>query len=236
MLAELFQELDARITRFDLLCHPFYQAWEAGLLTRDDLRAYACEYYHHVAAFPTYLSALHARLDDGPSRRAVLRNLVGEELAGRAHSELWLDFAEALGAGRDQARRSTPVAEVAALIASFRQLAREAPPVQAVAAFYAYESQVPRIAAVKAQGLRDRYGVSAAGRAYFTLHATADVEHAAAWKVEMERMLAAEPASADSVLQAAEAAAAQLWRALDGIERGRCLRNASTAGSSPTIQ
>ena len=38
--------------------------------TRDDLREYASDYYHHVAAFPAYLSALHSRLDDGEQRRA----------------------------------------------------------------------------------------------------------------------------------------------------------------------
>ena len=56
-MTEFVQELDARIARFDLLCHPFYQAWSDGKLTTDDLREYSAEYYHHVAAFPTYLSA-----------------------------------------------------------------------------------------------------------------------------------------------------------------------------------
>src|SRR5690242_16758815 len=75
--------LRERAARYDLLCHPFYQAWSAGKLTRDDLRDYACEYYHHVAAFPTYLSAFHSRLPDGALRRRVLINLCGEELQGR---------------------------------------------------------------------------------------------------------------------------------------------------------
>ena len=75
--------LEQRIARYDLLCHPYYKAWTAGELTRDDLREYAGDYYHHVAAFPTYLSALHSRLDDGEARRAVLRNLCEEEIDGR---------------------------------------------------------------------------------------------------------------------------------------------------------
>src|SRR5690349_24367077 len=95
--AQFAEELQQRIGRYDLLCHPFYQAWSAGKLTRDDLRQYACEYYHHVAAFPTYLSAFHSRLPDGSLRRRVLTNLCGEELQGRPHSELWLDFAEGMG-------------------------------------------------------------------------------------------------------------------------------------------
>src|SRR4051812_46072602 len=61
---EFFQQLDARIAEFDLLCHPFYKAWSAGELSRDDLREYARDYYHHVDAFPTYLAELSMRLEE----------------------------------------------------------------------------------------------------------------------------------------------------------------------------
>src|SRR5437868_8866902 len=63
------QELQARIAKYDLLCHPFYKAWSAGELSRDDLREYACQYYHHVAAFPRYLAQFAVRLDDGELRQ-----------------------------------------------------------------------------------------------------------------------------------------------------------------------
>jgi len=36
--AEFFLHLEASIAKYDLLCHPFYKAWSAGELTRDDLR------------------------------------------------------------------------------------------------------------------------------------------------------------------------------------------------------
>src|SRR5580704_1798366 len=111
--------LEQRIARYDLLCHPYYKAWTAGELTREDLRAYAGDYYHHVAAFPACLSALHSRLEDGETRRAVLGNLCGEELEGRPHSELWLDFAEGMGADREHVRSGEPMAEVRELMAEF---------------------------------------------------------------------------------------------------------------------
>ena len=47
-LQQFFNDLDARIAKFDLLCHPFYQAWSAGSLTREDLREYGQYYYPHV--------------------------------------------------------------------------------------------------------------------------------------------------------------------------------------------
>ena len=97
--------LEQRIARYDLLCHPYYKAWTAGELTREDLREYAGDYYHHVAAFPTYLSALHSRLDDGEVRRAVLRNLCEEEIDGRAAQRAVAGFCR--GHGRRSRRRST---------------------------------------------------------------------------------------------------------------------------------
>ena len=65
-------------------------------------------YYHQVAAFPTH-SALHSRLPDGRLRRQILANAEDEELRGTAHSELWLQFAEAVGANRDEVRAGGPI-------------------------------------------------------------------------------------------------------------------------------
>src|SRR5439155_23770617 len=88
------QELQARIANYHLLSHPFYKACSAGELSRDDLREYACQYYHHVAAFPTYLAQFAVRLDDGELRQAVLANIADEEVlsvGGTPHGELWLE-------------------------------------------------------------------------------------------------------------------------------------------------
>jgi pyrroloquinoline quinone (PQQ) biosynthesis protein C len=117
-LQAFLSALEERIAGYDLLCHPYYKAWTAGQLTREDLREYASDYYHHVASFPAYLSALHSRLEDGELRRAVLRNLCDEEIEGRPHSELWLDFAEGIGADRDQVRQREPLPEVPNFVSS----------------------------------------------------------------------------------------------------------------------
>jgi pyrroloquinoline-quinone synthase len=138
-----FEELHRRIAKHDLLCHPFYKAWSAGELTRDDLREYSAAYYHHVAAFPTYLSAFHCRLPDGELRHAVLRNLCEEEIDGVAHSELWLNFAEGMGNRREDVRRSEPIKQIKDVVETFRRIARDNSPAGVLAAFYAYESHVP---------------------------------------------------------------------------------------------
>jgi pyrroloquinoline-quinone synthase len=213
--------LEERIARYDLLCHPYYKAWTAGELTREDLCQYATDYYQHVAAFPAYLSALHSRLDDSELRRAVLRNLCGEEIDGRPHSELWLDFAEGMGADREQVRQSQAKPEVRELIGEFRRVALEGSTAEALAAFYAYESQVPRVAKAKADGLAERYGADAKTCGYFKLHQLADVEHSQVWRELLSAEVAAHPEQADSALAAAETAAQALWHVLDGMEARR---------------
>jgi len=225
--AQFFDQLEAAIAKYDLLCHPFYRAWAAGELTRDDLREYARQYYHHVEAFPCYLAELALRLDEGELRRAVLANMCDEKgtdgVSGRdsvPHSELWLDFAEGMGARRDMILH-LPVAEVRELIRYFHRVASEGTPDEALAAFYAYESQVPRVAKEKERGLREMYGAGDKTCGYFALHATADIYHSNVWRMQLEKRVAENPEAARAVLAAAEQTAKLLWQALDGIDAGR---------------
>ena len=227
--SEFLQQLESRIAKYDLLCHPFYKAWSAGELTRDDLREYARDYFHHVEAFPSYLASFALGQDEGELRRLVLANMQ-DELGSSAHSsrnhaDLWLDFAEGMGAGRDQ-RGHQPVAEISGLVAHFQRVASEGTPEEALAAFYAYESQVPRVAAEKERGLRAMYGAGDQTCGYFSLHATADVFHANVWRKQLEKQVEANPAAAENALNAAESAAKKLWQALDGIEARRMARAA----------
>jgi pyrroloquinoline-quinone synthase len=221
---EFFQQLDARIAQFDLLCHPFYKAWSAGDLSRDDLRDYAQNYYHHVSTFPTYLAEFGVRLEDGKLRRAVLANMADEigsnSETNPEHAELWLDFAEGMGARRDQ-RGHVPAAEIKDLISSFHAVAAEGTSEKALAAFYAYESQVPRVAKEKARGLREMYGADEKTCGYFTLHSTADVYHAQVWRQLLAERLEQNPKAAEEALAAGERAAKALWTALDGIDARR---------------
>ena len=93
--------IDRQIAAKHLLTHPFYLAWTRGELSMAALADYARQYYHHVAAFPTYLSAVHARCDDQPTRKQLLDNLVDEEAGSPNHPELWLQFAEGLGVSKE---------------------------------------------------------------------------------------------------------------------------------------
>ena len=225
--SEFCERLDARIAKYDLLCHPFYKAWAAGRLTRADLRAYAQDYYHHVEAFPSYLAAFALRLDEGELRSAVLANMCDERgIGGRSgresvpHAELWLDFAEGMGSSRNLTWH-IPAPEIRRLTRHFQRVSSEGSPEEALAAFYAYESQVPRIVREKERGLREVYGADDKTCRYFVLHATADVCHSRVWRKQLEKRVAENPDRAPAALNAAENAACALWLALDGTEARR---------------
>jgi pyrroloquinoline-quinone synthase len=234
--SEFFVRAEECIGRYNLLKHPFYSAWTAGELTREDLREYAAEYWHHVSAFPVYLSALHSRLEDGATRRMVATNLADEEGIGspdgRAHSDLWMDFARGMGASEADVKARDLQPETRRLISSFERIARRGSPAAALAAFYAYESTVPAIAKEKAAGLKNHYGADAATSRYFTLHQKADVLHADVWRSLIASELVKAPESAEEALAAADQTAAALWSALDGVERNRQARKELAAASA----
>src|SRR5580700_1824443 len=224
---QFFERLEATIGRYDLLGHPFYRAWSAGELSREDLREYARHYYHHVQAFPSYLAEFALRLEEGELRRAALANMADEKgIAGGSgkqavpHAELWLDFAEGMGSRRDM-HWHLPIKQIGELMRYFHAVASEGTPEEALAAFYVYESQVPRVAKEKERGLREMYGADGKTCGYFSLHATADIYHSNIWRKQLENRLAANPEAAQAALDAAESTARMLWQALDGIEAAR---------------
>jgi len=226
---EFFELLDARIAKYDLLCHPFYRAWAAGKLSHEDLREYGLEYYAHVAAFPAYLEEFAARVPDKPLLRVVIANRDDENGGdgSRPHAELWLDFVEGMGGDRGGEPHPThTVREIAELTNWFHSIAREGTIEEALAAFYAYESQVPRVAAEKSRGLREMYGADEKTCEYFTLHTTADVYHSRVWRHQLAKLVKNNSKAALRALDAGENAAQALWKALDGIEGARLARAA----------
>ena len=217
--------IDRQITAKHLLLHPFYLAWTRGELSRAALADYARQYYHHVAAFPTYLSAVHAQCDDQPTRKQLLDNLVDEEAGSPNHPELWLQFAEGLGVTKEDITASAQWSETSNLIGTFRTVCSQGTTAEGLAALYAYESQIPAVAEAKIKGLVENYNVTAPSQyQYFTVHIEADREHAASERSMLEGYVtednAAKTANAvDRVLDA-------LWEMLSGV----CRRHAIACG------
>lgn len=182
--------IEAKIAAKHLLQHPFYQAWSRGQLTLAALRDYAAQYYQHVAAFPTYLSAVHAQTDDQAVRKHLLANLIDEEAGSPNHPELWLQFAESLGLTRDQVESAETWTSTRALVHGFRSACGNHGTAAGVAALYAYESQIPSVSETKIEGLRNFYGFRTEdGYRYFTVHIEADREHSATERALLQQLI-----------------------------------------------
>ena len=93
---QYLDNIDNNIAEKHLLKHAFYLAWARGELSKDALTDYAQQYYHHVAAFPTYLSAVHSNCEDQAIRKQLLDNLIDEEAGSPNHPDLWKEFAQSL--------------------------------------------------------------------------------------------------------------------------------------------
>ncbi len=212
------ETIDRQISAKHLLTHPFYLAWTRGELSKAALADYAQQYYHHVAAFPTYLSSVHAHCDDQPTRKELLRNLIDEEAGSPNHPELWLKFAEGLGVARDQVQQSQKQPETKNLIQIFRSVCREQATAKGLAALYAYESQIPAVCETKIEGLKKHYAFTDPEHyRYFSVHIEADREHAAAERA----MLASHFTKKDvtGVYEFVQRVLDALWELLSGVCR-----------------
>ena len=210
--------IDDDIAAKHLLKHPFYLAWTRGELSKEALTDYAGQYYHHVAAFPTYLSAVHAKCDDPATRKELLNNLIDEEAGSPNHPELWLKFAGGLGVVESDVRQSEKWLETKGLIDAFRSVCRDGSTAEGLAALYAYESQIPAICESKIDGLKKHYGYTDPKHyEYFSVHIEADREHAAAEQKMLREHIGNQnfesvKASVNRVLDA-------LWEMLSGVCR-----------------
>lgn len=210
-------KLDSLGRERSLLKHPFYQDWTAGALSMQRLRNYAVQYYRHVAAFPRYLSALHSRCDDLPTRQVLLENLIDEERGSENHPELWLRFAEAIGLARQEVVGAGAQPAADALVETFDHLSRELPLEAGLAALYVYESQVRDVADAKIDGLKRFYGVTDVdGVKFFTVHREADVYHCRAVAQLIERRGGSEWQNR-TMMESGSTALDALWRTLDSV-------------------
>jgi pyrroloquinoline-quinone synthase len=211
-------KIDSDIAEKHLLKHPFYLAWTRGELSKEALREYARQYYHHVAAFPTYLSAVHAKCDDQATRKQLVFNLIDEEAGSPNHPELWKKFAEGLGVDHTDFGKMEKQPETKNLIDTFRSVCGEGSTAQGIAALYAYESQIPAICESKIDGLRKHYGFrNPKHYEYFSVHIEADCEHSAAER----RILASyiDSHNIDSVRASVRRVLEALWEMLSGVYR-----------------
>jgi pyrroloquinoline quinone (PQQ) biosynthesis protein C len=154
-------------THRTLLEHTFYRRWVVGDLSLAELREYAGQYFHVVAALPKWLRRAAIAL-----RNAELVDHAAEE---QRHVGLWLRFAAALGLPDIVVEASQPNRVTAALLRDGDDFTREP---AGLAAVWAFEIQAVQVSAEKLRGLANYYGIEAyTGGDYFDLHRSLDISH-----------------------------------------------------------
>src|SRR5947208_5001361 len=218
LMKTYLEEIDNSIAAKHLLKHPFYLAWARGELSREALADYARQYYQHVAAFPTYLSAVHANCDDQTTRKELLNNLIDEEGGSPNHPELWLNFAEVLGVSARDAQNAEKWPQTKNLIDAFRSICRDGSTAEGLAALYAYESRIPAICESKIDGLKKYYGFADPKHyEYFSVHIEADREHSASERQMLSRYV--DKQNFESVKTSVHRVLDALWDILSGVCR-----------------
>lgn len=218
------------VMEYSMLKHPFYQAWSEGKLSKSVLAEYAKQYYAHVRAFPTYVSAVHSRCEDLETRQMLLENLIEEEHGDENHPELWLRFAESLEVAREDVKNAELLASTRASVASLKTLTQSEDYREGLAAMLAYELQIPEVAKTKREGLKSFYGIAdERAVSFFRVHESIDVLHQ-----QVERDILTEkcqtPDEKNRAIASARESARALWSFLDGVSEAY-LTPAATAGN-----
>jgi pyrroloquinoline-quinone synthase len=222
-MTNAWSRIDAVLEEKSLLKHPFYKAWTAGTLSREDLAHYARQYYAQEARFPRYLSAVHSNCPDAAARALLLENLNHEEAGPDNHPELWLRFAGSVGADRASVLGAEAHAKTKECVAAFDRLSR-GDWRTGLAALYAYEAQQPRVAKAKIDGLKSNYGLdSKDALGFFETHETLDAWHSESEKKVLLAEMARDPELAAGVEAAVSEACDALNALLDGVAEARGL-------------
>jgi pyrroloquinoline-quinone synthase len=206
--------LISELSAFHLLKHPFYQAWNKGELSNSSLQTYAKQYFHHVEAFPRYISAAHSQCDDKVSRSKLLENLIDEERGQENHPELWIRFAEGLGCTREEISAEKANEKTQHLVDLYYKYSKSSY-AEALGALFAYEHQVPEVSGNKIDGLQKFYSVNdERSLSFFKVHQTADVYHTQEVAEMIDKL---SPEDQKKAHAAAIESAKALWGFMDGI-------------------
>jgi pyrroloquinoline-quinone synthase len=223
---KFIKEVNSVIEKKSLLKHPFYQKWNEGTLTKEELQEYAKQYYHFVKHFPRFVSCVHSNCEDVKTRKILLENLADEEgfkTGVEDHPRLWINFAESLGLSEEEVKNAKPIREVEDLVDGMYELTRSPEFTLGLASLYAYESQVPEISRTKIDGLKKFYGIdSDKAVEFFTVHEVADIYHS---KDEMDIMVANNLSLEDQkrLINTVDESATLMWNFLDGVYKNYCV-------------
>lgn len=202
----IIERIDEVISASNPGSDPLLAAMAQGRLSRDELRAFASQYFHLVDALPRFVSTVHSISHDAVIRRTLLNVLVPLEQTPPSISDLWLQTCAALGLFSDTVRSGSPTASTAACLSDYEYLCGEGS-VQGVAALYAWMSRLPIVCRIEQGALAEHYDLrSGPGVQFFEVVAFQAAAHARALRGALAQLLDRDPEAADHAVYAAKSA------------------------------
>ena len=218
---EKFREvIKTAIEEKSILKHPFYQKWNEGKLTINELREYAKQYYHFVENFPMFVSSVHSNCSDFKVRQMLVENLADEEgfkTNVSDHPALWMNFCKALGLDEKEVLETKPGEHAEKMVNGFYELTKSPDYKIGLAALLAYEFQIPEVCRIKIEGLNKFYGVNKPEDIeFFTVHEQADIYHS---RDELDALLEQCKTDDDqkNTVVTIKKSTALYWQMLDGV-------------------
>jgi len=239
MAEELIHSLHAIVECHHLTKHKFYQLWNEGLLTKEQLQEYSRQYYFLEASFPQYLSLIHSKCgaNDLATRRVLVKNLYEEEVEVTPHVELWRQFEEGLGVPRENQTNAHMLPETEATISMLKQICSDQSIEEGLAAMFAYEAMLPEVSQRKIEGLKKHYGINDEKTLeFFTTHMVADAKHSDEWVKLFYKKREEELKEKRTLIEGAALKACQALNLfLDGVMKAYCNSDKVPMSSSPVI-
>lgn len=219
---QLFEKVSEIIAEKSILNHPFYQAWQKGVLKKEELQDYMVQYYHLESAFPRFQSAVHTNCADSEMRKVMLKDLVGEEGPETNHVDQLITFSAALGVSKEKLESSTANANTLAAIDTILGLTQDKNINKGLAALATYKEQIRGVAVTKESGLQSFYGItSPEALQFFRTHAKKNT----AWHELLDQNVS--EAEYSNTLESVGTLCNAWWSYLDGVTTpDMCMRTA----------
>jgi pyrroloquinoline-quinone synthase len=182
-------ELDALIKRLErnnrtLKSHPTIEKIERGELTMPQLRHWATQLFvGNKGHNANILGLIYAKCDDFPARKAIVENLIEEELGrvsgvNRSHPELYLEFGEAIGIPREELLHARMTPDATAMVHWMYWLADSKPWYVTLAGISLGSELFNPDAYVRViDGLQRHYHLSDDALLFFSVHVKVDKDH-----------------------------------------------------------
>lgn len=213
----VLEQIDELRAASDPANTPLMRAMSAGELSRDEVRAFAAQYFQLVDALPRFVSTVHSVTRDHPAiRRSLLNMLVPLELNPPSIADLWLQTCAALGLFSDTVRKADPNVSTSVCLDDFEYLCQSGC-AQGLAALYAWVTRLPSSTRTMQKALAGHYDLaSGPGVQFFEVVGFQSESHARGLRASLIALIDEFPEAAPAALDAANGAI----RAVQGMYDG----------------